>query len=105
MKKKTIILVICVLSLLLLTSWSYGGPDPRHARFLAHPWEHLLSPKAAYNQNIDLIVLVINPHFYLMLRSQTKLGDLSDLDKSPNEKSATSITRGSLNKNETGSKK
>jgi hypothetical protein len=55
MKKKTIILVICALSWLLLTSWSYGGFDPRYVRLQAHPWQELFS--APHPQDTTSIVL------------------------------------------------
>ncbi len=67
MKKKTIILVICIISLLLLTSWSYGGIDPRYMRILEHPHQEDLSPRQG-GQSVDLILLII-PHgnsFYLV---------------------------------------
>jgi hypothetical protein len=76
MKKKTIILVNCVLLLLLLTSWSYGGPDPRHARFLGHPWEELKSPPHPQdNSEIVLksrgvvVIIPITAHCFIYTKS------------------------------------
>jgi len=99
MKKKIIFLAFCLILFLIFTASGYGLVfDPR---FHGDPWEHMLSPKPDNDQKLNFVVLVINPHFYLIFKSQTKVENFNDLDKFPSQRSASSITQDSLNKNET----
>jgi len=103
MKKKIILVAFCLILFLIFTALSYGlNFDPR---FREDPWEHMLSPKPDNDQNLNFVVLVINPHFYLIFKSQTKAENVNDLDKVTDQKSASSIKQRSLNTHETKSKK
>jgi hypothetical protein len=103
MKKKIIFVAFCLILFLIFTALGYGGPDPKKMK--EHPWGHMLSPKPDNDQNLNFVVLVINPHFYLMFKSPIKVENSNSLDKFPDLKSASPITQGSLNKNETMSGK
>jgi hypothetical protein len=103
MKKKIIFMAFCLILLLIFTASSYGGPDPKH-KLREDPWEHMLSPKPDNNQNLELIVLVINPHFYLIFKSPSRAENFRNLTELTNQKSDDSIKHNSLNRNETNSK-
>ena len=105
MKKKILLVVFCLLLFLIFTAFGYAwGPNPKY-RLLEHPWEHMLSSKPDNDQNLNFVVLVINPHFYLMFKSQSKAENFNNSDKVTDQKSSSSIKQSSVNKNETRSKK
>ena len=103
--KKITFVVLCVVLLLIFTSLSYGwGPNPKYDRLREHPWEHALSSKPDNNQTLNLVVLVINSHFYLIFKSQSKVENFNEVGNLTDQKSASSKKRGSLNIHETKSK-
>jgi hypothetical protein len=60
MKKKTILLVLCAVLLLIFTSSSHGGFDPKYKeRMQAHPDQELLTP--ANGNQLDYVLLLIAP--------------------------------------------
>ena len=103
MKKKIILIVVCAVFLLIFMSSSYGGIDPRYV-ILEHPWEHLLSPTINNDQNLNLVLIVINYHFYLNLKSQSKVESFNDVSKSLDREFTSSIKQ-DLNTRETKFKK
>jgi len=105
MRKRIIFLVFCVVLLLIFTSLSYAKPDPKYDRLRGDPWEHTLSSKPDNNQNVELVILVINPHFYLILKSPCRAENSMNLTELKNQKSDNSIKHNSLNRDETNSKK
>jgi len=105
MKKKIIFLVLCVVLLLIFTSLSYAKPDPRYDRLRGDPWEHVLSPRPDNDQNLELVILVINPHFYLIFKSPCRTENSRNLTELTNQKSDNSVKHNSLNRDETNSKK
>jgi hypothetical protein len=98
MKKKIILVAFCLILFLVFTALSYGRPDPKKLR--EDPWEHLKSPKSDDNQNLNFVLLVINPDLYLSFTFQSKVEILKDSDKLANHKSNASTKQGSGNKNE-----
>ena len=59
MKKKIILLVLCGVLLLIFTSSSYGGFDPRYKeRMQAHPDQELLTP-ANGDRSHDVLLLMV----------------------------------------------
>ncbi len=102
MKRKIILVSFCLMLFLIFTALGYAEIDPRYK---ADPWEHVLSPKPDDDQNLDFVLLAINPNFCLILTFQSKAENFNDLDKSTDQKSASSIKQGSLNRNETRSNK
>jgi len=104
--KKIILLAFCLILFLIFTALGYGwGPDPKYDRIREHPWERMLSPKPDNDQNLNFVLLAINPNFYLMFKSQSRAEDFNSLDKVTDQKSSSSIKQSSLKKNETKSKK
>jgi hypothetical protein len=101
--KKIIFVTFCLMLFLIFTTLSYGRPDPKKLR--GDPWEHMLSPKPDNDNNLDLVVLVINSHFCLVFKSQSRVESLNHLNKSRDQQSASSIKQSSLYINETKSKK
>ena len=74
MKKKSILLVLCAVLLLIFTSSSYAGFDPNYVeREEGDPWEHKSSPELDDNQEFNLILLVANPGSFLMFRFPSKV--------------------------------
>ena len=59
--KKPICVVLCVVLLLIFTSSSYGGFDPKYSRFRGHPEQELLSPPNG--DQFDDILLLITPNW------------------------------------------
>ena len=60
MKKKIILLVLCAVLLLIFTSLSYGGFDPKYKdRILGHPWDDMLSPASNDAAAVDVLMLRI----------------------------------------------
>jgi hypothetical protein len=102
MKKKIIFMAFCLILLLIFTALSYGGADPKKLR--EDPWQHMLSPKPDNNQNLELVILVINPHFYLIFKSPSRAENFRNLTELTNQKSDDSIKYNSLNRDETNSK-
>lgn len=102
MKKKVILLVLGVVLLLIFTSLSYGGFDPKYMeREEADPWDRQLCPQSDGDQNSDFLVLSVSWDLYLVFGVPSKLESLSNLHGSINQRLGTSHKRDSLDKNET----
>ena len=95
--KKIIFITFCLILFLIFTATSYGTIDPKYDKQREHPWGHMLSPKPDDNQNLDFVLLVINPDFYLIFTFQSKIESFRNSD--------SFIKHDSLNKNETKSKR
>lgn len=60
MKKKIILLSLCAVLLLIFTSSSYGGFDPRAFPMKEHPDQEVLSPGSS--ERPDGLLLLIRPN-------------------------------------------
>ncbi|MGB2770130.1 MAG: hypothetical protein WBC88_10435, partial [Candidatus Zixiibacteriota bacterium] len=60
MKKKIICGLLCVVLLLIFTSLSYGGFDPRAFPMKEHPDQELLSPRHGDQSDVVLLLIVLN---------------------------------------------
>ena len=96
MKKKIILITFCLILFLIFTALSYGEIDPKY-RDRGDPWQHLKSPKIDDNQNQNVILLAINPDFYLIFTFHSKVESFKNSD--------SFIKHNSLNKNETKPRK
>ncbi len=59
MKKRIIFVGLCLVLLLIFTSLSYGGYDPRYFPVKEHPDQELLSPANSFG--FDYVVFLIMP--------------------------------------------
>jgi hypothetical protein len=96
MRKKIILVTFCLILFLIFTALGYAW-GPKAERIRGDPWEHLKSPKIDDNQNLDFVLLIINPDFYLIFTFQSKVESFRNSD--------SLIKYDSLNKNETKRKK
>jgi hypothetical protein len=71
MRKKIIFVVFSLILFLIFTAVGYAwGPKPKYL-VRGHPWDRCLSPRIERNLNLGLIVVPINPGFYLMFPVQS----------------------------------
>ena len=103
--KKIILVAFCLILFLIFTALSYADISPKYNKLREHPWEHMLSPRTGDNQNLNFVLLAINPDFCLILTFQSKAENLNNLNELTSQKSDYSLKHNSSNKNETKSKR
>lgn len=105
MKKKILFVTFCLILFLIFTALGYGDIDPKY-KARGHPWGHMLSPRPDDNQNLDLVLIVINPDLYILFGFQSKVENFRNSDELAKHKSDSYLKQyDSLTKNETKSKR
>ena len=71
MKKKIILLVFCFVLLLIFTSSSYAGFDPKYMeREQEDPWQRFTSPSSDGEPLVQVRVVRVTPYLILLVRVQ-----------------------------------
>ena len=97
MKKKMIIMGLCFLLLLIFTSTTYGGFDPRYSPIKEHPEQELISSRhGSQEEDVPLLIiqysrefLVIVHYHYTTCRDNSCLQGQTGRETKPTAKSIT----------------
>jgi hypothetical protein len=101
MKKKIILLALCGVLLLIFTSSSYGGFDPKYKeREQADPWQHQISPEVEDDQDLEIALLAISPEFCLVFIFHCKIQNFRSPGELAKQSLDSSVEHDTLNKND-----